>query len=79
MGMQTLMPNGETLTEFFKDEKAMAERRKDLEKLGGKVQRVVRLHVNKAGKYMPHQGSKEIARRVKRALRQAAKSAEVMR
>jgi hypothetical protein len=73
MGMQTLMPNGETLTEYFKDEKAMNERRKDLERLGGKVQRVVRLHVTDPSKYKPHQGKKEASRRQRQLLRASQK------
>ena len=41
--MQTLMPDGKLLTEFFKDMPELERRRKELEKQGGKVQRIVRV------------------------------------
>lgn len=67
--METLMPNGERLREFFENEEAMEKRRRQLEGLGGKVQRVLRVHEGHKfvhedrNKYTPHQGKKEIERR----------------
>lgn len=65
MGMQTEMPDGRILTEFFRDKPEMERRAKELEAEGGKVLRKVELHSNP--KYPePHQGKQEIARRLKR-------------
>lgn len=72
MGMQTLMPDGKLMTEFFETEEKMAKRRKQLESQGGKVQRVVRVHTNPKinPRYpVPHQGKQECARRVRQMKR----------
>lgn len=68
--METRMPNGELLRERFENEEKMNERRQELEKAGGKVERIFHVHrgrhVHKSrSKYEPHQGAKEIARRRK--------------
>lgn len=74
MGMQTLMPDGKVLTEFFETEEKMSKRRRHLESQGGKVQRVVRVYTNP--KYpTPHQGKKEIEKHRRRLEQQLAKQA----
>lgn len=66
--MQTQMPDGKLLTEFFDDEESMKKRRAQLEQAGGVVQRVMHVH---SSKYEPHQGKREKMRRIEKALHAA--------
>lgn len=72
-------PNGDISREFFTDAELkrgkMAERRRELQKQGYSVTRVA--YIVKAGKYQPHQGSGEIARRLRQMQRNEAKRAEL--
>jgi len=73
MGMQTEMPDGSILTEFFGTKEERDRRKRELQEAGGKVVRKVELHVNP--KYPePHQGSAEIERRRKRLEEALAKT-----
>lgn len=68
-------PDGSLFQELFTDKQVKdgtaARRRKMLESFGMTFKRLEQVD---ASKYMPHQGSKEIARRVKQALRQVSKA-----
>ncbi len=64
-------PDGTVSREFFSDlerkEGKMARRRKELQAQGYSVTRVA--YIVKQGKYEPHQGSAEMARRVRQMQR----------
>lgn len=68
------LPDGTISREFFSDDELkrgrMAERRRELQKQGYSVTRVA--YIVKAGKYQPHQGSGEIARRLRQMERNEA-------
>lgn len=71
-------PDGTVSREFFTDSEflrgKMAQRREELKKQGYSVTRVA--YVMKKGKYEPHQGSGEIARRLRQMQRNEAKRVE---
>lgn len=71
-------PDGSSFQELFTEQQvkdgSVAKRRELLEALGYKFTKLERVDANK---YMPHQGNKEVARRVKQALRDAARQATV--
>lgn len=76
--MQTMeRPDGSIFEEVFTGKQVQegaAKRRRELLESFGMTFRSIK--PIEQSKYMPHQGSKEVARRVKQALRQAAKAAE---
>lgn len=71
-------PDGTVSREFFSDlerkEGKMATRRKELEAQGYSVTRVA--YIAKQGKYEPHQGAGEIARRLRQMQRDEANRAK---
>lgn len=74
MGMQTEMPDGRVLTEFFKDMTDLKRRQKELQDQGGKTLRIIEMHSNP--KYpTPHQGKKEVERRRRQMEQLLAKAA----
>lgn len=71
-------PDGTISREFFSDQEVkrgkMRERREALQKQGYSVTRVA--YIVKQGKYEPHQGSAEMARRVRQMQRDEANRAK---
>jgi hypothetical protein len=70
-------PDGSIFEELFTGKQVKegaAQRRRELLEAQGYTFKSLR--EVPASKYMPHQGSKEVQRRVKQILRQAAKAAE---
>ncbi len=71
--METRMPDGELLRERFETMEQLKARRKVLEAQGGIVERIftvverIRTKVSQS-KYEPHQGKKEMARRLRRVV-----------
>ena len=71
-------PDGSIFQELFTEKQVndgTAKRRREMLEAAGMT--FTKLERVDANKYMPHQGNKEVARRVKRALRDAAKHAAV--
>lgn len=71
-------PDGTISREFFSDAELkagrMAQRRKELQAQGYSVTRVA--YIVKQGKYQPHQGAGEIARRARQMARDEANRAK---
>lgn len=71
-------PDGTVSREFFSDAERkqgkMATRRRELQAQGYSVTRVA--YIAKRGKYEPHQGAGEIARRLRQMRRDAANRAQ---